>query len=57
METQLSFDVSGNYFDLDVELLEPGYAYAIKFAYYNGTLSSYVEQPEVFKFRVEKHES
>ena len=57
METQLSFDVSGNYFDLDVELLEPGYAYAIKFAYYNGALSSYVEQPEVFKFRVEKHES
>ena len=45
------------YFDLDVELLEPGYAYAIKFAYYNGALSSYVEQPEVFKFRVEKHES
>ena len=57
METQLSFDVSGNYFDLDVELLEPGYGYAIQFAYYNGALSSYVEQSEVFKFRVEKHES
>jgi hypothetical protein len=57
METQLSFDVSGNYFDLDMELLEPGYGYAIQFAYYNGALSSYVEQPEAFKFRVEKHES
>ena len=57
METALSFDVSGNYFDLDMELLEAGYAYAVKFAYYNGALSSYVEQPEVFKFRVEKHES
>lgn len=57
METQLSFDVSGNYFDLDMDILEPGYAYGIQFAYYNGALSSYVEQPEVFKFRVEKHES
>ena len=57
METQLSFDVSGNYFDLDMELLEPGYGYAIQFAYYNGAIDSYVGQPEVFKFRVEKHES
>ena len=49
--TRLSYDMSGNYFDLHMDLLEKNYAYAIKFAYYvNG---SYVEQPETFKFRVE----
>ena len=51
--TRMSFDVSGNYFDLDASLLEPGYAYGIKLSFYNGAVSSYEEQPEVFKFRVE----
>ena len=51
--TQMSYDVSGNYFDVDMGLFEPGYAYAIKLAYYNGSVGSYVEQPETFKFRVE----
>jgi len=50
--TRLSFDVSGNYFDLDMRLFEPGYAYGIKFSYYNN--GYYHEQPETFKFRVEK---
>ncbi len=27
LETQLSYDVSGSYFDLDMSLLEPGYMY------------------------------
>ena len=49
--TRMSFDASGSYFDLDMELLEPGYAYEIKLVYYvNG---AYHEQPEIFKFRVE----
>ena len=49
--TRISFDVSGSYFDLDMTLLESGYAYGVKFAYYvNG---KYLEQPETFKFRVE----
>jgi hypothetical protein len=49
--TRLSYDISGNYFDLDMSLLQAGYEYALKFAYYlNG---SYREQKEVFKFRVE----
>ena len=49
--TRLSYDSSGNYFDLHMKMLESGYAYVIKFVFYsNGT---YVEQPEVFKFRVE----
>ena len=49
--TRLSYDVSGSYFDLDMNLLEPGYAYGIKFVYYLN--NSYMEQPEEFKFRVE----
>ena len=49
--TRLSYDISGNYFDLDMSLLQAGYEYALKFAYYlNG---SYREQKEVFKFRIE----
>ena len=49
--TSLSYDSKGNYFDLDMDLFEAGYAYGIKLAYYvNG---AYHEQSEVFKFRVE----
>ena len=50
-QTKLSYDVSGNYFNLDMTLLETGYMYQISFAYYlNGV---YKEQPQTFKFRVE----
>jgi len=50
-QTKLSYDVSGNYFNLDMTLLETGYMYEISFAYYlNGV---YKEQPQTFKFRVE----
>ena len=49
--TRLSYDISGNYFDLNMDLLESGYSYGIKLAYYSN--NSYREQPEVFKFRVE----
>ena len=52
--TQLSYDVSGSYFDLDMGLLEPGYAYQIRLAYYNGSIGDWQEQPEEFKFRVEE---
>ena len=49
--TRLSYDSQGSYFDLDMEMLEPGYAYGLQFMrYYN---NGYVEQPEIFKFRVE----
>jgi len=53
LHTQMSYDVSGNYFDVDMGLFEPGYAYGIKLAYYNGSVGSWIEQPETFKFRVE----
>jgi hypothetical protein len=52
--TEMSFDVSGNYFDLKMDLLEPGYSYGIKLAYYEETVASYVEQPFMWKFRVEE---
>jgi len=52
--TEMSFDVSGNYFDLEMDLLEPGYSYGVKVAYYEEAVGSYVEQPYIWKFRVEK---
>ena len=48
--TQLSYDASGSYFDLDMSLFEPGYEYAVKLNYYVD--NAYREQPETFKFRV-----
>lgn len=52
--TEMSFDVSGNYFDLSMKLLEPGYSYGIKVAFYDEVVDSYVEQPHTWKFRVEE---
>jgi hypothetical protein len=49
--TLMSYDALGNYFDLDMSMLEAGYAYKIKLLY--KVSGKYVEQQEVFKFRVE----
>ena len=49
--SRLSYDVSGNYFDFNMNMLEPGYSYGVKLAYFIN--SSWQEQPEIFKFRVE----
>ena len=50
--TKLSYDVSGNYFELDSTLLESGFSYNIQFLYYiNGT---YQQQDENFKFRIDE---
>lgn len=51
MHTYMSYDNSGSYFDLDMNLLEPGYLYGIKFAFYSS--EGWREQEEIFKFRVE----
>jgi len=52
--SRLSYDVSGNYFELDTSYLEPGYAYGIQFAYYlQGT---YAEQPQTFKFKIKEED-
>ena len=49
--TRLSYDQSGSYFDFDMSMLQAGYEYGIKFAYFlNGI---YEEQSEIFTFRVE----
>ena len=53
LHTQLSYDVSGSYFDLDISMLEPGYSYEIHLSYYNGSVGAWAEQPHAFKFRVE----
>jgi len=54
--TMLSHDVSGNYFDLNMNLLEPGYSYGIRIAIYEDAIGSWREQPYTFKFRVDKNE-
>ena len=54
--TMLSADRAGNYFDLDMKLLEPGYAYGIRLSVYDGMFNSYRELPHTFKFRVKKDE-
>ena len=52
--TGLSYNVSGNYFDFDMGLLEKGYAYGFKFVFYDDTISSWVEQDKTFKFWLEE---
>ena len=53
LHTQMSFDASGSYFDLDMNLVETGYMYGIKMAFYNESVGAWVEQPQTYKFRVE----
>jgi len=55
-QTGLSYDVSGNYFNVNMDLLEPGYEYALKFAFYDNELASWGEQDDTFRFRVEDYE-
>ena len=56
LHTILSYDVSGNYFNLDMSLLEPGYEYGIKLAFYDSQRQSWIEQDQKFLFRVEDYE-
>jgi hypothetical protein len=51
--TYLSYDNSGSYFDFDMSLLESGYMYGLRLAYY--TSNGWREQQELFKFRVENN--
>lgn len=55
--TRLSYDVSGNYFDLDCSLLEPNYQYGINFSVYDPDTLTYEEQPFTYNLRVVKNES
>lgn len=48
--SKTSYDKEGNYFSLDMSLLEKDYSYGIKFATYDG--NSLKELTEIFKFRI-----
>jgi hypothetical protein len=48
--TQLSYDASGNYFDLDMSMLQSGYSYQLTFLF--NLVGDYSEQRAKFKFRV-----
>lgn len=50
--TLLSYDVSGNYFQLDTSDLEKGYSYEIDFVFKKRGV--FEQQPETFKFRIEE---
>jgi len=54
--TGLAHDVSGNYFDLDLSMLEAGYSYDIKFAFYNDSVTDWEVQPYNFRFKVREDE-
>ena len=51
--TKMSFDERGNYFDLDMSLLEPNYKYGISLLY--KVNDKYIEQNERFVFRVREN--
>jgi hypothetical protein len=55
--TGLSYDISGSYFDLDMNMLEPDYMYQIKLMFYDAATTRWKEQVQTFKFRVESNES
>jgi len=52
--TRLSYDVSGSYFDFDMELLEADYLYEISFVQ-KVSSTEYREISDKFRFRVEKY--
>ena len=52
----MSYDTVGNYFELDMNMFEPDYAYGIELCHYNEYTQDWEIQPEVFKFRVEKRQ-
>ena len=54
--TRLSYDLSGNYFDLDTSMLEPNYTYGVNFSLYDPDTQTYEEQPFIYKLRVVNNE-
>ena len=57
LETLLDYDERGNYFELDIGMLEPDYGYGIQLCHYNEYTGKWDVQSEVFKFRVEKRQA
>lgn len=56
LSTILSYDSNGNYFDLDISMLEPNYTYEIELALFNVMTNSYQVLPFSHKFRVVNNE-
>ena len=54
--TGLSYNVSGNYFDLDLSNLEKDYTYGIRFSFYDDAVASWNTQPYEFNFKVRNDE-
>ena len=54
--TLLSYDSRGNYFDLDIGMLEPNYTYQIELSLYNVATKSYEQLSFQHKFRVVNNE-
>ena len=54
--TLLSYDARGNYFDLDIDMLEPNYTYQIELALYNVITKTYEQLSFKHKFRVVNNE-
>jgi len=54
--TILSYDANGNFFDLDMNMLEPNYDYEIKLSLFNVMTKSYEELPFKHRFRVVNNE-
>ena len=54
--TLLSYDTKGNYFDLDMAMLEPNYSYKIELALYSVATTSYEQLPFEHAFRVVNNE-
>jgi hypothetical protein len=57
LHTLMSYDVSGNYFDLDMSMLEPDYKYQIYLSFFDSQTNSWKEQKQSFNFRVVENES
>ena len=54
--TFMSYDVEGNYFDLDMSTLESGYDYGIRFSFYDDYVKSWKDQAYQFRFKVRQNE-
>lgn len=54
--TVMSYDVDGNYFDLDMTIFEPGYDYGIAFAFYDDDVKTWQDQGYKFRFKVRDDE-
>tara|TARA_R110000824_G_scaffold315257_3_gene502373 strand:+ start:2697 stop:4583 length:1887 start_codon:yes stop_codon:yes gene_type:complete len=54
--TGLSYNVSGNYFDLDMSNLEKDQMYGMRIAFYDDAVGSWNTQPYEFKFKVRDDE-